>query len=156
MTPPTGPSRRELILHALLARVGEISATNGFNTDCGATVLLGEAPDLGPDDAPVVLAIVPQDDVPTFTGMNIRTAWPIEFQAIADASKDISRAWLLVEQLVADIQRAIELEDRTLGGLVQKQFERGPIRRLEREPGSTTVGAAVPYVFPFVVAWGNP
>lgn len=148
------PTTRELILSAFLVRVGEIRTANGFNTEVGWKVFLGETPVLGPDDPEAALAIVVREDVVPFQGENVLVHLALEFQAIAKA--DINHAWLMVERVLADIKRAVELPDRTLGKLVPRRIERGSSRTLPREPGSTVVGAGVTYTAPYVEAWGNP
>ena len=64
--------------------------------------------------------------------------------------------WILIEAMLGDVKRAMELSDRTLGGLVQRQIERGATRILPRESGARTVGVMVPYVVPFTERWGAP
>ena len=44
------PSKRERILEVLIGRLERIQVSNGFSTDVGQTLYLGEAPMLGPDD----------------------------------------------------------------------------------------------------------
>ena len=147
-------SRRRLIVEALKARVEAIRVANGFETDAGVTVFLGETPPLGPDDPETAIAIVVGDEDPQYQGANLFIRLPVAIQALARA--DLEQPWLAVEDLIGDIKRAVELEDRTLGGLVKRQIERGSVVALEREPGSTTVGAAVTFVCPYVEGWGTP
>lgn len=142
------------ILQALTTRVQEITVGHGFNTDAGLTVFLGETPQLGPEDPPAAVALVVGDEVPKYQGENVFIELPIGVQALARA--DLDQPWVTVEALIGDIKRAVELADRTLGGLVRRQIVRGPVVALEREPGSTTVGASVTYFAPYVEAWGNP
>lgn len=147
-------SNRESILAAFLARIGAIQIAKGFATDAGLAVTLGESPQLGPDDPDVMIAIIVNDDDPKFQGLQIMTQLPVSIQALAKA--DLADPWLAVEALLGDIKRAVELPDRTLGGLVKRQIERGSTRTLPRESGSTVVGAQVTYVCPYTEVWGNP
>jgi hypothetical protein len=147
-------SLRADILKALLARAGAISKSNGFDTDAGLVVFMGETPQLGPDDPGEALAIVVGDEVPKYQGVNFYIELPIQVQAVVRA--DLEQPWMTVENIIGAIKKAVELEDRTLGHLVARQFTRSSVRALPREPGSTTVGAAVTYTFPFTEAWGNP
>ena len=147
-------SKREAILTALIARVSAIQVANGFATDAGAVVIVGETPELGPDDPTVALAVILGDDQPGYQGEHVFVELPIGIQALARA--DLEQPWLSIEAVIADIKRAVELEDRTLGGVVRRFLQRGPTRALPREPGSTTVGAVVTYIAPFVEQWGNP
>jgi hypothetical protein len=147
-------SNRESILAALLARVGAIQIAAGFTSDAGLAVTLGESPLLGPDDPDVAIAILVNDDDPKYQGMQIMIRLPVSIQALANPN--LADPWLAVEALLGDIKRAVELEDRTLGGLVKRQIERGPTRTVLREPGSTVVGAQVTYICPYTECWGNP
>jgi hypothetical protein len=68
-----------------------------------------------------------------------------------------SRPALLVEDVLADIQRALELEDRTLGGLINAQeFEVGPTRVFGRDSASDVVAASQTYSFYVQRAFGAP
>lgn len=154
MVGSTDPSRRQRILAVLLERIEAIRTANGFNTEAGWAVFLGETPVLGPDDPESAIAIVVGDDVTPYQGENVMVQLVIEFQALAKA--DINKPWIVVEAMLADIKRAIELEDRTLGRLVPNKIERGPSRTLPRVPGSTTVGASLTYIAPYLERWGHP
>jgi len=147
-------SRRRLILEALKARVEEITVEHGFETDAGLTVFLGETPALGPDDSTTAIAIVIGEEDPRYQGAKFLIRLPLAIQAIARA--DLDQPWLAVEDVIGDIKRAVELEDRTLGGLVKSDLERGSVQALEREPGSTTVGAEVVYFAIYSEGWGIP
>lgn len=155
------PGRRQQILEALKRRLEAIEtdavveAHEPFQTDAGAAVYLGEVLELGPDDPDYVVAISPAPDQPTWSNRRVAIAWDLEIQAIAKA--DLEEPWVTVEEVIADIKRAVELDDRTLGDLLTtKGMERGATRMLEREPTSLTVGAGVTYRLMFVEAWGHP
>lgn len=149
-------TRRRLILEAIVARVQAIQIVDGFETDAGVHVYLGEAPALGPDDEAQAIAVVVGDEEPNWPlhGKANQIRLPISVQAIAKV--DLDQPWLAVEALIGDIKRAVELENRTLGGLVDSPLERGPVLTLPKEPGSTTVGAAVNYRALFKESWGAP
>ncbi len=147
-------SRRSDILQALKDRV---SAINGgaFQTTLGQTIFLGETPDLGPDDPDAAIVIAPGDEeVRIQQGGKLFIAWPISIQAVAKA--ELQDGWLTIEAVVSDIKKAVELSDRTLGGLVEQHLQRGATRTLPREPGSLTIGASVLYVANYSETWGAP
>lgn len=148
------PSRRRLILEALLARLQVIEVANDYATDAGQHVYLGVTPALGIDDEDVAIALVVGDEEPRYQGVSLLIALPVEIQALAKA--DLDEPWVAVEDVIADIKRAVELEDRTLGGLVKRQIERGSVTTLERPDGGTTVGASVTYLCPYAENWGAP
>lgn len=152
-------SKRQQIWLELLRRVERITPENGFATDAGATVFLNETPDLGPDDPVNAVAIVSQPDEVTWQGGKLLVRWPIEAVALAKAVVNGSwaQAWMEAEAVSADLKRALELDDRTFGRLlVNRGLERGSTRVIARDPGGTTVGAAVRYELVFEEIWGNP
>ena len=149
-------TRRQSILETLVARVELILTSNGFDTDAGQKVHFGEIPEIGPDDPAQLIAVVVGVEQPLWMqhGLKAQIMLPVSIAAIVNA--DLSRPYLAVEQVIGDIKRAVELEDRYLGGLLQWPFERGTVQTLQRESGSTSVGASVSYVFRFEEGWGVP
>lgn len=143
-------SRRQQILEALMARVQRIERANEFQTDAGQTTFLGEAVELGKDDKPEAIAVVPGDSRPAPNRMEVI---PVEIIGLAKADLDFPH--VAAEAILADIAAAVELDDRTLGGLV-KSMEVGPTRQLQREPGTTTVGISITYELTWVRVWGAP
>lgn len=147
-------STRLAILTELVNRVGQITIENGFATNAGLTVLFGESPMLGEDDPPSAVALIIGDDqAQDQSGDDTLTSLPIDIQALAKA--EVKQPWRTVEAVIADIRMAIERGDRTIGGLVTRPLARGRTRRLQREPGATTIGAAVQYTAFFLDTWGE-
>lgn len=148
-------SRRRRILEALKVRAEAIHGP-GFETNAGHRVFLGYAPLLGPDDPDQAIAILPGDDEVDHSGARFGIVLPVEVFAIVKASLD--EPWKLVEGVIADVKRAIETDDRTLGGLLPHDhaLSRGTTRTLEREPGTPFVGAAITYQVLYTEAWGEP
>jgi len=160
-------SKREAALVDLHRRLAFISVTKGYQTDVGEHIFLGEVPKLGPDDPPA-LTIMVGSDSPTARGGQIHSRVPIEILAVVPA--DMAAPLLTLELLIADVRRAVEIEatpsvDRFLGrigddgkpyGTLPQGLERGSVRPLPREQGSTFVGVAIEYVATFVEGWGQP
>lgn len=150
-------SRRQRLLEAVLARLQAITVANGFQTNAGDNVFLGVAPEFGPDDPSAAIAVAVGEEVPRFQQANLLIGLPIAIQALVNLEKDdLDQPWLMVEAVIADIKTAIELEDRTFDGLVAMRIERGSVLTIPREPGSTTVGAQVTYIAPYIEGWGTP
>src|SRR5574341_1196761 len=126
-------SRRQQILEAFLTLVQVIRTANGFATDAGLTVFLGETPTLGPDDPDTAIAIVVGEEAPTYQGENVFIALPVGIQALA--KPDLDQPWLAAEAVLGDIKKAVELADRTLGGLVRRHIQRDVTRTMERRTG---------------------
>jgi hypothetical protein len=147
-------TRRYAILAALKARVEQITRSRRFETDAGLSVFLGERPMLGPDDPETAIAIVVFDDVLKAQGTKLFMVLPVGICAIAKA--DLDESWAAIEAVLGDIKTAVELEDRTLGGLLRGPFERGQTRTIDRETGTTTVGVMVTYELQYSETWGAP
>lgn len=150
----TTTPRRLAIIQAMVARLEEISVANGYRTNVGADVRIGEAPHFGPDDPDEAIALVIGEDRVMYQGANLFIELPMEVHALARA--DIDDPWAAVEAAIADVKEAVELDDRTLGGLVPRMIERGSTRPYAREEGSLAVGAVIPYIAPYKEAWGKP
>lgn len=151
---PPSPSKRQLILEAIVDRLEAIEPGNDFLTDAGENVYLGFEPPFGPDDPDRAIAVTVDDEQAQRTQANVLSLLPIQIAAIARAS--IDAPWIAVEEVLADIKRAIELDDRTLGGLLNHRLERGNTSTLERDEGSETVGAVITYNAQIVEGWGTP
>lgn len=146
-------SNREQILERLLELVSGIEQSAGFHTDAGHAVALGERVDLGEQDPDVGIAIVLEPDEVINQHVGIRILLTAEIQALAKV--DINEPYLAIERVLADIKRAIEIEDRKLG-ILTEPITRGSTRTITREPGSTTAGVGVSYRISYPEVWGNP
>ena len=149
-------SRREQIIEALATRAQAIAVNEGFNTDLGASVLINEVPGFGPDDPRQALVLLVGDDEFTSQGNGnwfiYRLA--LTFVVLVDAESD--EAWRTVERGIADVKRAVELDDPRLGGLLRDPLERGSVETAPREPGSLAIAATVPYIVSIKEGWGAP
>lgn len=152
-------SIRKRILAEVKARLEQVTTANGFNTDAGLNLFLGVQPKLGPDDPDAAIAIAPQDQTPVgLTLQHIGGDWPVEIIAIANASPNRGEPWFLVEDVLADIQRAMELEDRLFNRalMAYQDFEVGVARTFGREAASESVAVSQTYTFRTQRVWGNP
>jgi hypothetical protein len=148
-------SRRRLIFEVYRDRVSAIRGTNGFATEAGRAVSVGELPNLGPDDPEDAVAIIGGNDDWRQQGKAFFVSWPITVWAVTKASREAP--YLALEHTLADIVRAVELDDMTLGGLVYQAIRRIPPRlTLPREDGSQVVGVGVTYMHDFKEGWGAP
>lgn len=147
-------SRRQDIIEAVRDRLTAISQANGYQTDAGAVVLVGEAPSFGPADPPQAIALTVDDDSATYQGEQVVVVLPLVVHAIVKA--DLAAPYLAAEAIVADIKKAIEV-DHDLGGLtVRRGLERGVVKAAVREPGSEYVAARVEYRATYAELWGAP
>lgn len=149
------PSRRQQILEAIVTRLAEITAASGdYFTDAGATLFTGEAPALGEGDPPHALAVILGEDTPRIAGPGFLIDGTVDIHAVANPTLD--DPWTVIEQLLADVKRAMELPDRRLGGLLAGDFTRGPARPLTREDRSLTAGVSLTYQLQWKEGWGLP
>lgn len=154
-------SRRLQIIEALKARVEQITTANGFNTDAGEHVFVNELPTFGKDDPPVaIVMLVREDHIGDLQLGNIPLILPIDFVALAAPTLD--EPWKAVEQVLADIKTAIELEDRSLGGLLTggrnnpEGLMRGTTEPFYRQNGSEVAGTLITYAATYAEAWSAP
>lgn len=150
---PDDPIRLR-ILEAIRERLRAIHGSS-FHTNVGVSVTLGEDPRFGPDDPQHAIAIkVGEDELGNQQRHVEITRLPIEIWAVVPA--DLVEPQRSLERILADIKMAIELEDRTLGGLCRDELERDTTLPLEREEGQSFVGVRVTYTVPYSEAWGQP
>lgn len=151
-------SIRKRILVTLVTRLQAISQANGFSTDAGLQLFVGVLPKLGPDDPEAAIAVLPGTMTPTFEAEHVVGEWPVEIIAVANASANRNAPFLIVEDVLADIHRAVELPDRTLGGLVRKigGMEVGEATPYGREAASEVVAVSQAYRFQVQRVYGHP
>lgn len=148
------PSWRVTLLQAVVARLCAIRIEQGYETDAGRRVYLGEQIDLSSDDPPTAIAVVVNDSRPAERGGFVAELLTVECQAIAKA--DLESPYLAAEWVLRDITAAMEQADRTLGSLLKGEMQVGPVRVVPREPGMTTVAVGISYHLPYTRQWGIP
>ena len=145
-------SVRQLIAEEALRRLRRITIANGFDTDAGQYVFLGEKVVLSTDDATQAIAIeiegsAVEDDAgfgPAI-GQDLSLRMSMSVQAIASA--DLDEPWIAADQVLSDIKKAMENPDVDSWPDAVKDF--GPAEQrddtLKREEGSATNGAVANY-----------
>lgn len=147
-------SKRQQLFEAVRTQLRTIKIVDGFDTDAGRTVYLGELVNLGPDDPASAIAIVVGDDQVTeqsFGPATLEILLP--FSVVGLARADLSEPWIAAEQTISDVKKVLETDWYV--GLVQ-ELSRGPTRTLEREEGSDSIGIGVEYVALIHEDWGSP
>lgn len=147
-------SKRRLILEAVRARLQEIDGQGAFETDAGARVFTNETPNYGPNDPATAIAMTVGDDQPEWQQGKVLITLPLILIALATAS--LGEPWKAAEQVLADLKRAMELDDRRLGGLLHWELLRGPTQTAELPEGATTVGVQITYIAQYEESWGSP
>ena len=150
-------SKRQQILAEFVNRLYEITIANGFQTDAGQLVFIGERPVLGPSDPDASIDVVVSTDDPGFQGEKVFVTLPVTVRAVVRVdSVNGATPWGTVEAVIADIKKAIETDHDLSGLLVQRGLERGPVEPRDREPGDEIVGAGVQYNLKYTEQWGAP
>jgi hypothetical protein len=149
-------SKRKRILAALVARLEAIHKADGFNTDAGDRVFRGYVPQLGPDDATPYLSLIAPDDTPGSQMVKVVQTLSIDIYVVGRVDLRGEDPDADVEDGIADVKKAIELEDRELGGLLCDRLTRGVTRSFERESGTPLIGAIVAYQAKYTDVWGDP
>lgn len=161
------PSKRSAALLDLRSRLAWITVENGYSSDIGKQITMGEVYVLGEDDPKTGLAIMVGDDSSESSGQRTESEVPVEVACYIPVGTD--DPVLVIEDMIEDIKRAVEIEptpdnDRALGtitdgvlyGTLPMGVSRGQIRAIPREPGSPIVGASVTYLLQFQEDWGQP
>lgn len=147
-------SQRQKAIATLRTRVRNIRTGLGFQTNVGETVILGERPALGDSDPDAAVVMVVGEDDITHQAEDVTTWVPVGIQALAKAS--IDDPWMTVEAVIADIKQAVEIDHDLGGTLPRRGLERVSVAPLDREEGSTFVGAVVAYRLLTKEKWGAP
>ena len=142
-------TRRQQIITEIVSRLQAITKASGFETDAGEHVFVGEIVRFGENDPGSAITVVVGDEATVSQRVKVIYDFTLDIQALFAAQLD--DPWERIELTIGDIKRAIELEDRTLGGMVNGNGLSG----LERvEPGSSVIGASVTYNDNDT--WGSP
>lgn len=147
-------SARQAALTELRDRLQRITAGNGFSTDAGQLVILGENPVLGPDDPAQAIVMVVAEDEPSFQGENIVITLPVRVAVVVKA--DASDPFGTIEAVLADVKTAVETDHDLGGRLIKRGLTRGPTTPLPKEDGSEFVGASIEYRLMYAEGWGTP
>jgi len=152
-------SIRQRIVETIETRLQAIHGDE-FQTNAGHRVFLGVDAELSteddldhPEDSAAIQISV-GDDEPDHHMERVQRTMPVVISSVALAT--YRKPWAAIEATLADIQRAMELEDRTLGGLVPSDIDEGLIRTRERESGSEVVGSEITYTVIYSHQWGQP
>lgn len=155
------PTLREWILDRIETRLRAIEAANGFYTDAGRNIQVGETTSLGLDELPVGLAILVDDDEIEYEGEKVAIVLPIDIQILTRVGR--IDGWTDIERALGDVKRAMELNtaQHRLSGAddvgVPPLLRRGQTRTLPREDGSIYMGVSIRYlVGPMQEPWGQP
>jgi hypothetical protein len=145
---------RAAALTVLKSRLEGITVDDGYATDAGQLVFIGEQPVLGPDDPEASVAIVIRDDSAMYNGENVTVSLPVEVQANVKVSA--SDPWATMEAVLGDIKQAVEQDHNLSGTLVARGLTRGSTKPQDREAGSGFIGVSVEYFLMFSEKWGAP
>ncbi len=142
------------IVETVAQRVAVVTQGAGYYTDIGERVYLDMRPPQT-DELPCALVYAGERTTESESGCNTRVLMDITVVGYA-MRKD--SALIIGDELQSDIQRAVELEDSSLDGLLRRQyglaFSSSEI--FMPEIGVDAVGARVTYSAPHVRVYGDP
>ena len=148
--------KRLRILYAVRDRLQVINQAAGYYTDVGRDVRLDRRdPDL--EHAPLCHLYFEAGEVQRTQNERQSIDQPVTIVAVAPLKSHEPEE--LGEMLLADIQRAVELNDRSLGGLLSLATEGLQPVAFEismPESGSNVVAAAISYAAPYIRPSGDP
>lgn len=128
---------------AIVARLEAISVVGGYNTDAGDQVHLGRRGfDAESDTFPLLSVFSGAEQVERLTAGRYRCTREIRITGYVD---DTTTPTVALEELVEDVQRAVEQADETLGGLVHSLEYTGLDEPEPRDDGGTVSGVVVTY-----------
>lgn len=145
------------ILTAVGTRAASILTAGGYYSNCGATVRYTRR-EPNKEDLPCTHIWLSERTAEETQNKRSRATQTITVACFVPVVYGDDDEQIGIE-LLADIQRAIELEDSTLGGLLQ-----GSVYGLawqadeiyQPDEGETVVGAAVTYAIPHIRKSGDP
>ena len=143
------------IIEAVRQRVEQISPSNGFYTDIGRDIRLDmRTPQIS--DMPVSLVYAGGRTVESTMGCNSRVE--MEINVIGYLELTGEPFLTLGDYIQSDIQRAVELADNSLGGLLRRQYGLtfSDSEIFMPEIGASAVGARVTYSAPHIRITGDP
>lgn len=140
------------ILQAVASRGYAIRQADGYYTDLGSDVRLDKRePDI--NDLPVLLVYLGTRTAEDTQNKRAKCATTITVEGFCAPAGDAETIGI---EMLADIQRAIELEDETLGGLTPQGLEFQSDEIYMPESGENVVGAMVTYTAPHIRKSGDP
>ena len=144
------------ILNVLADRAAVITVANGYYADLGVTIHREQRL---PQEAELPILVIALGERLAENTQNKRVRCSQSVTLTGFRSYDGTDAESIGIEILADIQRAIELEDETLGGLLQGSvyglaFQSDEI--FMPDAGETVVGARVTYAVPHIRQSGDP
>jgi len=144
------------IINAVASRVQEIQIANGYYTDAGLDVRLDERE---PHEDDVPCASVWLDPGEIGQTQNSRQRVTQSINVVAYGVLTGRGAQVDGAELLADIQRAVETDDRTLTGLLLDSvygIQAQTFEVIMPESGVNAVAARITYAIPHVRKSGDP
>lgn len=141
-----------LAFEAIVARLETIQQAAGYNTDAGFQVYAGVRYFNDDETFPIVAVFTGDETVEKLTYNKYRSGRSVNIEGYV---KDDSTATVSIEQLIEDVQRAVESDDESLGGVVNVLDYTG-IEEIEQpEAGSDIAGVRITYIFEFDREYGS-
>jgi len=138
-------------LSVIITRLSAISTGSGYNTDAGSQVYAGVRYFQDDSTFPLI-TVFSGDEIPeklTYNRYRAERAVNVECYV-----QDASTPTVSIEELIEDVQKAIELPDTTLGGAVEVIDYAGISEVEPSEAGSDITAARINYVLTYSRDYG--
>lgn len=148
---------REQIIELIIARLGTITITNGYENNIGAGRIYREEAVIKQGIAPAISVWeLSETRQRNSYGGTVRTL-RIKIEGVVEASSDKHPA-TVSNQLLGDIERALILRDTSLDALIDDiQDVAAEIAQITSLQGNTTLaGATVDFEIQYTTEWGDP
>jgi len=136
---------------AVITRLQAILVSGGYNTDAGGQVYNGVRFFQDDQIFPILTVFSGDEVVEKLTYNDWRLERTVNIEGYV---KDATTPTTSLEQLIEDIQRAIEQSDTTMGGLVEMIDYTGVEEIDPPEAGSDIAGVRVTYLFTYRRTYG--
>ena len=136
---------------AIIARLQAILISGGYNTDAGNQVYSGLRYFQDDSTFPILTVFSGEEVVEKLTYNSYRSERTINIEGYV---QDKSTPTASIEQLIEDVQRAIEQPDISLGGLVEVVDYTGVEEIDPPEAGSDIAGVRITYLVTYQRVYG--
>lgn len=140
------------ILKAIQSRLEAVDGTGSFNTKIGQTVIRGQR-QFSENELPASVCFMPGRSVEAEAGERAKLGSTVVIESHHTTGEHPEDTAI---EMLADIQRAVELEDDTLGGLLRGRLSFVSDLISYPEDAGSYVSVQVVYSIPHVRHYGDP
>lgn len=136
----------------IITRLQAIATGSGYNTDAGSQVFSGVRYFSDDETFPIVTVFTGDEITEKIMARAYRSERSVNIECFV---QDNATPTVSIEELIEDIQRALEQADHTLGGLVHQLDYTGISEIDPPEAGSDISGVRITYAFEYDRNYGD-